>query len=80
MAKTKREILTSRKVLLHGTIRNDDFLRNTASQYWNNVVSIQNNVATLCCAKKTSHICDTRRFATTIFSTIQRCNIVSTLF
>jgi len=29
------------KVTLHGTIRNDDFYRNTALQCWNNVVPIQ---------------------------------------
>ena len=39
------------KVMLHGTIRNDDFQRNTASQYWNNVITIRNNVATLCCTE-----------------------------
>ena len=33
------------KVMLHRTIRNDDFCRNTAWQCWNNVVTIQNNVA-----------------------------------
>ena len=40
--------------MLHGTIRNDDFLRNTALQCWNSVVTIGNNVATVlqrCCAK-----------------------------
>ena len=37
--------------MLHGTIRNDDFQRNTALQCWNNVVTIRNNVVTLCCAK-----------------------------
>ena len=35
------------KVMLHGTIRNDDFLRNTALQCWNKVVTIRNNVATM---------------------------------
>ena len=35
------------KVMLHGTIRNDDFWRNKALQYWNNVVTIRNNVATM---------------------------------
>ena len=35
------------KVMLHGTIRIDDFQRNTALQCWNNVVTIQNNVATM---------------------------------
>ena len=35
------------KVMLHGTIRNDDFLHNTALQCWNNVVTIPNNVATM---------------------------------
>ena len=41
--------------MLHGTIRNDDFWRNTALQYWNNVANIRKqcrkNDATLCCAK-----------------------------
>ena len=44
------------KVMLHGTIRNDDFYRNTALQCWNNVVTIRNlNVATMlqrCVARK----------------------------
>ena len=31
--------------MLHGTIRNDYFLRNRALQCWNNVVTIRNNVA-----------------------------------
>ena len=31
--------------MLHGTIRNDDFQRNTALECWNNVVTIWNNVA-----------------------------------
>ena len=39
------------KVILHGTICNDDCLRNTALQCWNNVVTIRNNAATLCFAK-----------------------------
>ena len=30
--------------MLHWTIRNDDFQRNTALQCWNNVVAIWNNV------------------------------------
>ena len=34
------------KVMLHGTISNDDFKRNTALQCWNSVVTIWNNVAT----------------------------------
>ena len=34
------------KVMLHVTIRNEDFYRNTALQCWNNV-TIQNNVATI---------------------------------
>ena len=40
--------------MLHGTIRNDDFQRNTVLQCWNNVVTIGNSVATMlqrCCAK-----------------------------
>ena len=39
-------------MMLHGRIRNDDFQRNTALQCWNNVVTIRNNVARLCWAKK----------------------------
>ena len=40
------------KVILHGTIiRNNNCWRNTVFQCWNNVVTIQNNVVTLCCAK-----------------------------
>ena len=35
------------KVMLHETIRNDDFERNTTRQCWNNVVTIRNNVATM---------------------------------
>ena len=35
------------KVMLHRTIGNDDFSCNTALQYWNNVVIIRNNVATM---------------------------------
>ena len=39
--------------MLHGTIRNDDFQRNTALQCRNNVVTIQNNAATMlqCCVE-----------------------------
>ena len=39
--------LGSLKVMLHGTIRNDDFLRNIVIQYWNNVTTIRNNVTTM---------------------------------
>ena len=35
------------KVMLNGTIRNDDFWRNTSLQCWSNVVTIRNNVATM---------------------------------
>ena len=35
--------MKSLKVMLHGTIRNDDFLRNTALQCWNIVGTIRNN-------------------------------------
>ena len=35
------------RVMLHETIRNDDFERNTAYQCWNNVATIRNNVATM---------------------------------
>ena len=37
----------SLKVMLHGTIRNDDFKCNTALQCWNNVVTFRTNVATM---------------------------------
>ena len=40
-------VLETSITVLHGTIRNDDFLRNTARQCWNNVVTIRNNVATM---------------------------------
>ena len=33
--------------MLHGTIRKDDFWRNTTLQYWNNVATIRNKVATM---------------------------------
>ena len=35
------------KVMLQETIRNDDFERNTTRQFWNNVATIRNNVATM---------------------------------
>ena len=35
------------KVMLHGTIPDNDFQRNIALQCWNNVVTIQNHVATM---------------------------------
>ena len=35
------------KVMLHGRIRNDNFWPNTELQYWNNVATIRNNVATM---------------------------------
>ena len=43
------------KVMLHGTIRNDDFSCNKALQCWTNVATIPNNVVTmlqLCVALK----------------------------
>ena len=42
--------------MLHETIDNDDFERNTALKCWNNIVTIRNNVATmlLCCTKNRS--------------------------
>ena len=38
--------MLTEELMLHGTIGNDDFSRNTALQCWNNVVTIRNNVAT----------------------------------
>ena len=40
-------VLETSTMVLHGTIRNDDFWRSTARQCWNNVVTIRNNVATM---------------------------------
>ena len=39
------------KVMFHGTIRIDNFQRNTLSQCCNHSKQYRNNVATLCCAK-----------------------------
>ena len=48
------------KVMLHRTIRNDDFLHNSALQCSNNIiVTIRNNVATLRFAK--NRPCDSSR-------------------
>ena len=47
------------RLLLHETIRNDGFQHHTALQGWNKVVTIRNNVATLCCAK--SRRCESSR-------------------
>ena len=44
---TCRAVVLLIKVMLHGTIRNDDFKHNTTLQCWNNVVTIWNNVATM---------------------------------
>ena len=33
--------------MLHGTIGNDDFLRKTALQCWNNVAAVRDKVATM---------------------------------
>ena len=38
--------MLTEEVMLHGTIRNDDFSRNTALQCWNNVETNRNNIAT----------------------------------
>ena len=35
------------KAILHETIRNDDFWRNTALQCWNSAETIRNNAATM---------------------------------
>ena len=35
------------KVMLHETIRNDDFEHNITRQCWNSVATIRNNVATI---------------------------------
>ena len=40
-----RMVTQTFNLMLHGTIGNDDFYRNTALQCWNNVVAIRNNVA-----------------------------------
>ena len=46
------------KVMFYGTIRDDDFKRNTASQCCNHSKQYRNNVATLCCAK--NRLCESR--------------------
>ena len=33
--------------MLHGMIRNNNFERKTALQYWNNVATVRNNAATM---------------------------------
>ena len=43
----KTKTLGELKVMLHGTVRNDDIHGNTTLQCWNNVVIIRNNVATM---------------------------------
>ena len=45
----KKNLSKSRKVMvmLHGTIRSDDFWRNTALQCWNNAVTSRKNVPTM---------------------------------
>ena len=40
-------LVTKLNVMLQVTIRNDDFKRSTSLQCWNNVATIQNNVATV---------------------------------
>ena len=40
-------LVTKLNVMLHGTFLNDDFKRSTSLQCWNNVATIQNNVATV---------------------------------
>ena len=47
------------KVMLHGTIRNDDFLRNTALQCCNHLNQFRNNVAKLCRVK--NRCCESSR-------------------
>ena len=46
------------KVMFHGTIRIDNFQRNTLSQCCNHSKQYRNNVATLCCAK--NRFCESR--------------------
>ena len=46
------------KVMFHGTIRIDNFQRNTLSQCCNHSKQYRNNVATLCCAK--NRVCESR--------------------
>ena len=47
MIQTEKRYNLCFKVMLHGTIRNDDFQPNTGLQCWNHVVTIPNNVATM---------------------------------
>ena len=59
----------SLKVVLYGTIRKDDFLLNTVLQCWNNVGTVRNNVATLCCPK--NRRCESSRVS--YFSVLLYC-------
>ena len=52
--------------MLHGTIRNDDFLHNTAPQCWNNVVTIPNNVATMLLQRCVALCCELPRVTSTL--------------
>ena len=47
LKKCTKVVFLSIEMMLHGTIRNDDFQRNTALQCWNNVATIRNYVATM---------------------------------
>ena len=44
---TRKVVFLSIEAMLHWTIRNVDFQRNTALQCWNNVATIRNYVATM---------------------------------
>ena len=57
--------------MLYETIRNDDFERNTALQYWNNVVTIRNNVVVLFGAK--NRRCESSRVTSPLRSFNENC-------
>ena len=64
----------SLKVILHGTIRNGEFLLNTALQCWSNIVTIRNNVATLCCSKNRRY--ESSRVSSPLISKTTLCTCI----
>ena len=61
-------------VMLHGTIRSDDFERNTALQHCCDVVSNSCNIATQCCAE--SCRCESSRVTSPLDSSSRRLEVM----
>ena len=62
--------------MLHGTIRKDDFERNTALVCWNNVVTIRKNIAAMCAKNRP---CEPSRVTSPLVTTTTSCKNVETL-